>query len=317
MQDPPLSAGARSALSTSAPHTQVVPVRNAQNAQMGMEGSEGDGENGGANGGDGKGGGGDDEGGGGDDEGRGGSGQVNHEYDKYWQRDDREQWTEELVRAHATFEQGRDWGMDWAKCVGKFFDLESACGFAEGSSQMGTKNRPRQVNEWLARMRKWHLPPTLGSDIGTRGTPDLWVNEWWGWWTGLQPAERVLDNDELSRPETADWSKLAAMHGNNGLLLVMAALSWWGHRANREPRIMSGTSGDPHTGAATEWAAAVSDVTWVLEQLENRDDAAPPKKGKQAGTGGLENDNRKKPQGDGEEEAPSCERSGCAASDKI
>ncbi|KAJ6530770.1 hypothetical protein B0H19DRAFT_1082481 [Mycena capillaripes] len=144
--------------------------------------------------------------------------------DQYWQRDDREGWTEELQHAHAAFERGRGWGKEWAICVSRFFDFEAAWGFAEGTWQMGAKNRPRQVGEWLARMRKWSLPPALGDDLGTRKVEESFAADWWIWWCSLQPPERFLLNDEMSRPDDADWSQMAAMYGKNGLLQVMATL---------------------------------------------------------------------------------------------
>ncbi|KAJ7688928.1 hypothetical protein B0H14DRAFT_3051659 [Mycena olivaceomarginata] len=57
----------------------------------------------------------------------------------------------------------------------------------------------------------------------------LWVGLWLAWWRSLQPKEwAVLENGELSRPENADWSTMAKMYGDNGLLQVMAGLVWWG-----------------------------------------------------------------------------------------
>src|SRR4051812_598423 len=53
-------------------------------------------------------------------------------HDEYWRREDRADWSEELGRAHAAFERGRSWGLEWAVCVQRFFDFESAHGFAEG-----------------------------------------------------------------------------------------------------------------------------------------------------------------------------------------
>jgi hypothetical protein len=86
---------------------------------------------------------------------------------------------------------------------------------------------------------------------------ELWVSLWWGWWRSLQPEEReLLESGELSRPEKADWSKTAGMYGNNGLLQVMASLLWWGEVVQRREE-----------ADREEWCAAVTDVTWVLEQL--------------------------------------------------
>ncbi|KAJ7803804.1 hypothetical protein B0H14DRAFT_3486976 [Mycena olivaceomarginata] len=156
------------------------------------------------------------------------------EYDEYWHRDDRAEWTDELGRAHATFERGRGWGLQWALCVQKFLEFEAAWGFTECTYQMAKKNWLGQIGGWLSRGRKWTLPPTLGETLGTRKNEELWVGGWWKWWNGLQPNERVaLENGELSRPEEADWSAMAAMHGKNGILQVMATLGWWGEVAQK------------------------------------------------------------------------------------
>jgi hypothetical protein len=49
---------------------------------------------------------------------------------------------------------------------------------------------------------------------------------------------------------------MAGMHGDNGLLQVMTSLVWWGEVvAKREEEDWE------------QWRAAVTDVTWVLEQL--------------------------------------------------
>ncbi|KAJ7806241.1 hypothetical protein B0H14DRAFT_2610579 [Mycena olivaceomarginata] len=167
------------------------------------------------------------------------------EYDEYWHRDDRAEWTDELGRAHATFERRRGWGLQWALCVQKFLEFEAAWGFTECTYQMAKKNRPGQIGGWLSRGRKWTLPPTLGETLGTRKNEELW------------PNERVtLENGELSRPEEADWSAMAAMHGKNGILQVMATLGWWGEVAQKR----SAEEKD-------DWLAAVGDVTWVLGQI--------------------------------------------------
>jgi hypothetical protein len=182
-------------------------------------------------------------------------------YDQRWQRDDRAEWTEELSRAHVAFEIGREWGMQWAMCVEKFFNFEAAWGFVKGSWHMSRKDRPQQVTGWLARGRRWTMPPTLGGLLGRRAAKGqaemLWVGLWWAWWRSLQPKERaVLENGELSRPENADWSTMAKMYGDNGLLQVMAGLVWWGEVVQKRDE-----------DEKDEWRAAVSDVTWVLERV--------------------------------------------------
>lgn len=179
-------------------------------------------------------------------------------YDEFWQRDDRGQWTKELADAHVAFERGREWGMEWGVCVKQFFDFEAAWGFAEaGAAQVPKTGRPQEVGAWIVRGRKWRLPPCIGQDLGTREVPNSWVGMWWKWWKCMQPEERAASADEvLSRPDTADWSGLAGMYGDNGLLQVMATLEWWG-----------GAVAKGLPAVQDEWLAAVSDVTWVLGEL--------------------------------------------------
>ncbi|KAJ6488778.1 hypothetical protein C8R45DRAFT_826902 [Mycena sanguinolenta] len=160
------------------------------------------------------------------------------------------------MRAHVAFEHGRSWGREWAVCVEKFFDFEAAWGYVDEGPHLRREHRPQQVNGWLTMGRKWSLPLTLGTDLGTRDREDLWIGAWWKWWTSLQPKERTMGREGgLSRPDLADWSEMAVLHGRNGLLQVMATLLWWGDEATRR------------TGERASWLEAVSDVTWVLERV--------------------------------------------------
>ncbi|KAJ7702937.1 hypothetical protein B0H16DRAFT_1748003 [Mycena metata] len=185
-----------------------------------------------------------------------------------WVRTDREEWTEELKKVHAAFERGKRLGIEWGECVDKFFDFERAWGFDEGTFQMGRVKRPVEFGMWLQRGRKWYLPPTI-SVVGTRDDEESFAGRWWTWYTSLQPPERVMLGTTLSRPEKADWSNMAAMHGTNGLLQVMAALSWWGEK------LVKKRDGPEWP----DWVAAVEDMTWVLEELVDSGEIEAAKEG--------------------------------------
>ncbi|KAJ7883493.1 hypothetical protein B0H14DRAFT_2339592, partial [Mycena olivaceomarginata] len=144
--------------------------------------------------------------------------------------------------------------------VAKYFDFEAEWGFPDTSPLMDTKYRPQQVGGWLARGRKWTMPLCLDV-LGTREGDD-WVGRWWRWWRNLQPEERLVVEGELSHPEDTDWSKLSGMYGKNGLLHVMATLCWWGVVVDRQK-----SRGGMEPGAEEDWAKAVGDMTWVLDQL--------------------------------------------------
>ncbi|KAF8209772.1 hypothetical protein K438DRAFT_2058686 [Mycena galopus ATCC 62051] len=189
--------------------------------------------------------------------------------DAIWRREDREDWTAELGNAHAAFERGRHWGLEWAMCVKGFFDFENAWGFGEGSL-MPMKNRPHQVLFWIGRGRKWGTPPCLDME--------KWAVKWWVWWVGMQPKDRTWDGEALSRPEGADWSQLALLYGKNGLLQVMVTLYWLGEV------VMKANAAEEKS----EWVAAVTDVTWAFAQLlesgeidreeDEREVTPPPRK---------------------------------------
>ncbi|KAJ7717952.1 hypothetical protein B0H16DRAFT_1740264 [Mycena metata] len=159
-------------------------------------------------------------------------------------------------------------GIEWGECVDKFFDFECAWGFDEGTFQMGRVKRPVEFGMWLQRGRKWYLPPTI-SVVGTRDDKESFAGRWWTWYTSLQPPERVMLGTTLSRPEKADWSNMAAMHRTNGLLQVMAALSWWGEKLVKE-------RDGPEW---PDWVAAVEDMTWVLEELVDSGEIEAAKEG--------------------------------------
>ncbi|KAJ6479823.1 hypothetical protein C8R45DRAFT_832547, partial [Mycena sanguinolenta] len=159
----------------------------------------------------------------------------------------------------AAFEQGKEWGPEWAGCVQKFFDFESECGFADRTWRMANKDRPHQVSGWIGRGRKWTAPPCLPDVLGTPDVKTSWVGNWWAWWMSLQPSDRVEEESgRLSRPALAYRNDIAKMYRKNGLLQVMATLVWWGEAAWRKK--------EKEREAWGLWLSAVDDVKWVLEQ---------------------------------------------------
>ncbi|KAJ7437708.1 hypothetical protein FB451DRAFT_1416690 [Mycena latifolia] len=155
--------------------------------------------------------------------------ELQKKIEEMWKRDDHAEWTPELARAHASFERGKGWGIGWAAAVSNFFDFEAACGYGTEGSQISTKGRPQAVKDWIARARNWTTLPKIGR-VRTQGLVGTFARDWWAWWKALQPDEHVVD----TTPSEADWSKMTKLHGNDGLLQVMAALLWWGDCVARE-----------------------------------------------------------------------------------
>jgi hypothetical protein len=68
-----------------------------------------------------------------------------------------------------------------------------------------------------------------------------------------QPQWRasLLSNRPAVLKKSGDYSSLKK-GGLNGIILILAALAWWGAAVD---------------GKDTEWEAAVEDVSWCLSQL--------------------------------------------------
>ncbi|KAJ7025442.1 hypothetical protein C8F04DRAFT_1269179 [Mycena alexandri] len=164
-----------------------------------------------------------------------------HRIERLWARTDRAEWTGELARAHTAFARGKAWGIEWARCVAGFFDFESVHGYSESKAQLPVANRPRAVEEWLGRGRRWDRTGLIGA------MP-----------MGNQDSEGVYAGGALSRPEKANWEELEQMNGKTGLLHVMGLLLWWGDYVGDGEDVFQ----------YVDWTRAVEDVTWVLRQLE-------------------------------------------------
>ncbi|KAJ7129688.1 hypothetical protein C8R44DRAFT_872922 [Mycena epipterygia] len=179
------------------------------------------------------------------------------EIEEVWHRDDREEWTAELARAHTAFERGKGWGVEWGKCVSAFFDFEGAWGYTTTGAMIKTEGRLKEVSVWLGRGRKWNSSPAIGM-MGTQARAGSFVGMWWSWWASLQLAEREMNAGILTCPSEADWSALAKLHGNNGLMHVMATLLWWGDGVGDQEK---------DEEQYMDWSLAVSDVTYALQEM--------------------------------------------------
>ncbi|KAJ7745168.1 hypothetical protein B0H14DRAFT_3514592 [Mycena olivaceomarginata] len=87
---------------------------------------------------------------------------VQRQVNDLWQRRDAGKWTEELRRAHGAFERGKGWGIEWASLVDRFFDFEATWGYADAGGQITTDGRPKAVEHWIGRARKWEKTVDIG-----------------------------------------------------------------------------------------------------------------------------------------------------------
>ncbi|KAJ7264466.1 hypothetical protein B0H12DRAFT_1068719 [Mycena haematopus] len=182
-----------------------------------------------------------------DEEGEGGRGETDEDaavlaqVEKLWKRRDASKWSEELARAHRGFERGKSWGVDWASLVKNFYDFEAAWGYTDAGGQITTSDRPKALEWWLGRGRKWEKTVDVG--VLDPKKPGTFVANWWDWWVRIQPSDR------------SDWSPMLRLHGKNGMLQVMASLLWWGEAVGENPAELR------------EWSMAVEDVDDAFTQM--------------------------------------------------
>ncbi|KAJ7053019.1 hypothetical protein C8F01DRAFT_933459, partial [Mycena amicta] len=146
---------------------------------------------------------------------------------------------------------GPDGHMDevWAELLRDFLELEREYGWEDSGDCLSTKSRPDAVSAWVRNGRR------ANTKIDIRNL-DTYENRWWGWWRSNQPTWRRSGGEDapLTRPDAdgGSWQPLKAP-GQNGMLLVVASLFWWG-RTEKERR------GSQSTG----WGQAVEEVRWAI-----------------------------------------------------
>lgn len=114
-----------------------------------------------------------------------------------------------------------------------------------------TKCHPSQVSNWIKSKKK---------DVVPLVKPGLYGEQFMKWWRMLQPSWRNgLEGDLLVRKtlEGENWQVLRK-GGTSGKYVVVMALSWW----------IKAQHGAHNVNA---WAA-VSDLLWVIEQMEKVND---------------------------------------------
>ncbi|KZP06502.1 hypothetical protein FIBSPDRAFT_902743 [Athelia psychrophila] len=147
------------------------------------------------------------------------------------------------------------WGRDWTDSINLFMELHQLSGFPETHRDVSfpphINIRPQEIGKWMTSHRKW--ADMLISDV------PAYAVTWWAWWNVLQPSEWVSPDGMTSLPPMydMDWACLRKA-GNNGLLLVVVALRWWGKASN----------------ASADWRKAAADfrqtLFWLLEKLKDR-----------------------------------------------
>ena len=145
--------------------------------------------------------------------------------------------TEETVDGTSTAHP-RNWGDTWLECVREFVGFQWHAGFPDGGPSFppATEVRPSEIGVWMKNRRVWR-DVELADQV-------KFSQQWWAWWSSLQPDSRSGDDKPTI---DMDWAKLRKA-GKNGFLLVVLSLVWWGKAL--------GTDGG--------WQKAVAEVSDVL-----------------------------------------------------
>ncbi|KAJ7066086.1 hypothetical protein C8F01DRAFT_943908, partial [Mycena amicta] len=136
---------------------------------------------------------------------------------------------------------------EWAGLLHDFLELERAYGWEDNGCLLLAKSRPDPVSAWVRNGRRAQTKVDI---------PNLakYESRWWGWWRGNQPKWRKEGSEDtpLARPDVdgGDWDPLNAP-GQNGMLLVVASLFWWGR-----------TEIQRNGSRSAGWVRALDDVCW-------------------------------------------------------
>ncbi|KAF9509452.1 hypothetical protein BS47DRAFT_1365255 [Hydnum rufescens UP504] len=132
---------------------------------------------------------------------------------------------------------------EWAILLSNWITIEKdLANSAKSVGRLPSKDHPTALHDWLQ-----HSPKAL-NDYG---------NDWWKWWSHCQPSWRIQKSNGkgfIPSDGKRNWSALY-IDGNNGLLLHIMCLAWWGNAS---------------IGNAVEkkkWTSAVKELSRALEQM--------------------------------------------------
>ena len=118
----------------------------------------------------------------------------------------------------------RNWGDQWLECLRNFINFQRATGFPNTGPSFppATNLRPPEISVWMKNWRPWK-----DMELANK---EKFSQEWWAWWSSLQPDSRTREDEPTIQ---MDWGKLSKP-GKNGFLLVILSLAWWGKVSNRD-----------------------------------------------------------------------------------
>ncbi|KAF9507844.1 hypothetical protein BS47DRAFT_1398232 [Hydnum rufescens UP504] len=143
----------------------------------------------------------------------------------------------------------------WGTLLANWASLEEDLANSEENSlsRLTSKNHPIAIHDWVKRAQSLTWMPDLSDAKGLKAYGDKW-HEWWAACQLTWRVKKPNSNEFLPSNGQGDWSILC-IGGNNGLLLHVMALAWWGNASLHDVK------------ETKWWTAAVKEVLWVLGHM--------------------------------------------------
>ncbi|KAF9022414.1 hypothetical protein BDZ89DRAFT_1042221 [Hymenopellis radicata] len=123
----------------------------------------------------------------------------------------------------------------------------------------GARMRPHLLTSWISNGRTRQRKRIVVDEK----TGPAFVAAWKPWWSYLQESWRVRGEDgEWKRDAYGDEWKKMGVPGQNGMLSVVAVLSWWKSFIESQGSVLGAEA-----VGEKEWVGARNDVEWVLKGL--------------------------------------------------
>ncbi|KAF7372681.1 hypothetical protein MVEN_00131400 [Mycena venus] len=160
------------------------------------------------------------------------------------------------------------WGPRFKELIHALVAFEESTLWDE-SPPLPSAHRPEEIATWMKEHRKAgdfsKLKPNFGERLLT-------------WWRKIGPESRrgpkPIDwpEDEIWPPRSltgSDTDELEAFRrtGNNGMVLIVQALTWWGQSIVNEGSADGLGQGEEALHSNTPWQYMLEDVLWMLKEL--------------------------------------------------
>jgi hypothetical protein len=160
------------------------------------------------------------------------------------------------------------WGPRFKELIHALVAFEASTVWEE-SPPLPSAHRPEEIATWMKEHRKAgdfsKLKPNFGERVLT-------------WWREIGPESRQgpkpvdWPQDEVWPPRSltgCDTEELEALRrtGNNGMVLIVQALTWWGQSIVNEGSARGLGQGEEALHLNMHWQYMLEDVLWMLTEL--------------------------------------------------